>query len=74
MNHNFGIELVIINNTPQTQIVNLGHCIYNESGATIIKRNFHPRIAPHSKLTEDIYVEAKTFVKLKTESTSPNFG
>ena len=73
VNHNFGIELVIINNTSQTQTVSLGHCIYDESGVAIINGNFHPKIAPHSKLTQDIYVEAKTFAKLKNGKYKSQF-
>lgn len=65
INHNFGIEAILVNSTSQTQSVSLGHCIYDESGKTIIKGNCRPKIAPHSKLAQDIYVEAKTFAKLK---------
>ncbi len=66
MNHNFGIEVKIKNNTSQIQTVKLGHCIYDESGKnTMFKGTFHPKIKPYSTLTEDIFVDAKAFVKMK---------
>ena len=66
INHNFGIEVVIKNNTVQTQTVKLGHCIYNESGNnTIFKSTFHPKIKPYSTLTENIFVDPKAFAKMK---------
>lgn len=66
LNHNFGIEVVIKNDTPQTQTVKLGHCIYDESGNnTIFRGTFHPKINPYSTLTENIFVDAKAFAKMK---------
>lgn len=66
INHNFGIEVVIKNNTSQTQTVKLGHCIYDESGNnTMFKGTFHPKIKPNCTLTENIYVDAKAFAKMK---------
>lgn len=66
INHNFGIEVVIKNNTSQTQTVKLGHCIYDESGNnTMFKGTFYPKIKPHSTLKEDIFVDAKAFDKMK---------
>lgn len=66
INHNFGIEVVIDNNTSQTQTVKLGHCIYDESGTnTMFKGTFYPKVKPHSTLTENIYVDAKAFAKMK---------
>lgn len=66
LNHNFGIEAVIKNNSSQLQTVKLGHCIYNESGKdTLFKGTFYPKVKPHSTLTENIYVDAKAFAKMK---------
>ena len=73
VNHNFGIEVVIKNNTSQYQTVNLGHCIYDESGTTVIKGNFHPKIAPYTTLTQDIYVKAQAFSKLKNGKYKSQF-
>lgn len=64
--HNFGIEVVIKNNTSYMQTVNLGHCIYDASGNnTMFKGNFHPKIKPNNVLTYDIYVDSKAFEKMK---------
>lgn len=66
MNHNFGIEVIIKNNTAQIQTVKLGHCIYDESGNnTIFKGTFYPKIKPYSMLTDNIFVDAKAFAKMK---------
>ena len=66
INHNFGIEVIIKNNTSQAQTVKLGHCIYDESGNnTMFKGTFHPKIKPNCTLTENIYVDAKAFAKMK---------
>lgn len=73
INHNFGIEVVLMNHTAQTRTVTLGHCIYDERGATIIKGNFHPKIAPHSTLRQDIYVKPETFSKLKNGKYKSQF-
>lgn len=66
LNHNFGIEVIIKNNTSQIQTVKLGHCIYDESGKnTMFKGTFYPKINPYSTLTENIFVDAKAFTKMK---------
>lgn len=66
LNHNFGIEVIIKNNTSQIQTVKLGHCIYDESGNnTMFKGTFYPKIKPHSTLTENIFVDAKAFSRMK---------
>lgn len=66
INHNFGIEAIIRNNTSNIQTVKLGHCIYDEKGtSTIFKGTFHPKIKPHSTLTENIFVDSKAFAKMK---------
>ena len=73
VNHNFGIEVVLKNTSSQFQAVKLGHCIYDEKGNTMIKGNFHPKIAPNSTLTEDIYVKADTFARLKNGKYKSQF-
>lgn len=73
INHNFGIEVVLMNHTAQTRTVTLGHCIYDERGSTIIKGNFHPKIAPHSTLRQDIYVKPETFSKLRNGKYKSQF-
>lgn len=74
INHNFGIEVVIKNNTSQIQTVKLGHCIYDESGSnTVFKGTFHPKINPNSILKENIYVDAKAFNKMKAGKYKSQF-
>jgi len=71
---NFGIEVRLKNNTSQIQTVNLGNCIYDESGNnTMFKGNFHPKIKPNSMLKYDIYVDAKEFSKMKSGKYKSQF-
>lgn len=66
LTHNFGIEVKIKNYTSKIQKVKLGHCIYDESGKnTMFKSNFYPKINPNSTLTENIYVDANAFRRMK---------
>ena len=65
INHNFGIEVVISNDSSTNHNVDLGHCIYNENGVTILRGNFHLKIAPHTQFTQCIYVPPQTFNSMK---------
>ena len=66
LTHNIGIEVVIKNNTSQIQNVKLGCCIYDESGNnTVFNRTFWPKVKPYTKLTENIFVDATAFSKMK---------
>lgn len=73
INHNFGIEVVLENRTSQYQQVQLGHCIYDSNGKTVLKGNFRPKIKPHCICTQDIYVDANTFAKMKTGTYKSQF-
>lgn len=73
INHNFGIEVVLENQTSQLQQVQLGHCIYDSNGKTILKGNFRPKIKPHCVFTQDIYVDANTFAKMKNGTYKSQF-
>lgn len=73
INHNFGIEVVLENRTSHLQQVQLGHCIYDSSGKTILKGNFRPTIKPHCVFTQDIYVDANTFAKMKNGTYKSQF-
>ena len=73
INHNFGIEVVLKNNTSKPQTVNLGHCIYDKNGKNIIKGNFYPKISPHSQFIQNIYVKPQDFSKMKTGSYKSQF-
>lgn len=73
INHNFGIEVVLKNTSSSTQTIHLGHCIYNESGNVVFKGNFTPKINPHSTLTHNIFVDAKSFAKMKSGKYKSQF-
>lgn len=73
INHNFGIEVVLENRTSQIQQVQLGHCIYDSNGKTILKGNFRPKIKPHCVFTQYIYVNAGTFAKMKNGTYKSQF-
>lgn len=66
LNKDFGIEVVIKNNTPKIQPVKLGHCIYDKSGKnTISAKTFSLKVNPHSTFKKDILVDVKTFKTMK---------
>lgn len=37
LNHNFGVEMVIRNNTSTSQTVKIGGCVYDFQGNTVVK-------------------------------------
>lgn len=63
INHNFGIEITLKNNTIKTQNAKVGWCIYKD-GNEIAKGNFNKKINPNSSLTTDFYVKEKAFKHL----------
>lgn len=64
MNHNFGIEITLKNNTYVLQNVKVGWCIYKD-GNVIVKGTFNKKVNPNSTLTNDFYIQEKTFNNLK---------
>lgn len=64
MNHNFGIQLALKNNTNVQQNVKVGWCIYKE-GVEIIKGTFYEKIGAHDVLDKDFLVKDFAFNKLK---------
>ncbi len=65
INHNFGVELMLYNNTSKSQIINIGHCIYNKNGETVFKGNFHPKVNPKTQFIQDIFIPASKFINMK---------
>ncbi len=65
MNHNFGIEIMIRNNTSQLLTMRIGGCIYDDKGATIIRWNGNKKISPNCSLKYDFYVKEKSFSQMK---------
>jgi len=65
MNHNFGVEITIRNNTSQLQNMKIGGCIYDDKGTTIIRWNANKKINPHSSIPYDFYVKEESFSRMK---------
>lgn len=64
MNHNFGIEITLLNPHSTSQNVKVGWCIY-KNGTEIIKGTFHKKVAANKTLTTDFYVQEQTFRNMK---------
>ncbi len=65
LNHNFGIEIVVKNNTATVQTISVGGCVYDSSGATITKWGRTSDIGAFSSFRCDFYVREDTFVHMK---------
>jgi len=66
MNHNFGVEILVRNNTNQIQTIHVGGCIYNSNGKTIVKwRNVNIEIPSHGSKKYDFFVKEDGFSKMK---------
>lgn len=66
MNHNFGVEMVIRNNTTKMQVVKIGGCINDENGKLITKWNpINKKISPNNSITQDFYVKEYIFTGMK---------
>ncbi len=65
MNHNFGVEMVVQNNTSTSQTIKVGGCVYDMQGNTVAKWGTTKQIGAHSSITQDFYVLEKTFSELK---------
>ena len=73
INHNFGIEVILKNTSSQAQTIHLGHCIYDEKGNIVFKKNFTPHINPNSTLMQHIFVDADAFSKMKSGKYKSQF-
>lgn len=66
MNHNFGVEILVKNNTNQMQTIHVGGCLYDNSGKTIVKwKKVTINIQSHGSKTYDFFVNEKTFSTMK---------
>ncbi len=72
MNHNFGIEITLKNNTSIMQNVKVGWCIY-KNGQEIINGAFNKKVNPNNSLTTDFYVKKQAFNSLKTGKYKSQF-
>ena len=64
INHNFGIEITLLNNSPVPQKVKVGWCIYKDE-EKVVKGTYFKQVKAYSSLTWDIYVKKGTFDKMK---------
>ena len=65
MNHNFGVEIVIRNNTPKTQNIIIGGCVYDSEGQTVIRWNTRKVMSANSRMRSDFYVNEDRFSTMK---------
>lgn len=72
MNHNFGIEITLQNNTSTLQNVKVGWCIYKD-GNEIMKGAFNERVNAYNSLTTDFYVKEQAFNNLKVGKYKSQF-
>lgn len=65
MNHNFGVEIFVRNNTQIPQTIHVGGCIYNDHGREIIKlKNVNITISPQSSKKYDFFVKETQFAHM----------
>lgn len=72
INHNFGVEITLKNNTNLLQNVKVGWCIY-KNGNEIIKGTFSKKVNANSSLTNDFYVKEQAFSNLKVGKYKSQF-
>ncbi len=66
MNHNFGVEMIIRNNTAKLQIIKIGGCINDDKGNLITKWNpINKKVSPNSSCKQNFYVRESEFSKMK---------
>ena len=64
MNHNFGVQITIRNNTSKLQYMKIGGCIYDIHGKKIVNWIGNKKINPHCKASYDFYVKEQQFLKM----------
>lgn len=65
LNHNFGIEIAVRNNTRKTESAKVTGCLYDITGNTILKWHKNMDIMANHTLGCDFYVENKSFSQMK---------
>ncbi len=65
MNHNFGIEMTIRNNTSRIQDVKIGGCVYDDNGNAVVRWNNNKKLNAYSSITSDFFVRESSFTKMK---------
>lgn len=65
MNHNFGVEILVRNNTQKPQTIHVGGCIYDINGKEVIKwNNVNITISPQSSKEHDFFVKENRFAQM----------
>jgi len=65
MNHNFGVEMKIKNNTQQRQNVKIGGCIYDSNGNVFVRwKTKTKQIFANNTLSSDYYVIESSFSQM----------
>lgn len=72
MNHNFGVEIKLRNNTSLLQNVKVGWCIYKK-GKEIMKGTFNKKVNANGFMTTDFYVEKQAFNDLRVGKYESKF-
>lgn len=65
MNHNFGVEIKIKNNTSKLQDIKIGGCVYDSNKNVVVKWIGNKKVNSHSFMSYDFYVKEQTFNKMQ---------
>lgn len=65
LNHNFGVEILMRNNTAKMQSIKVGGCIYDDRGNPVVRWIGTKSIGGHSSNAYDFYVREDAFSKMK---------
>lgn len=65
MNHNFGVQVTILNNTNTIQSAKIHGCVYNSGDSQIIEWKANKKLNAKSESSFDLYVKEENFEKLK---------
>lgn len=64
MNRNFGVEIIIKNNTSKLQEMKIGGCVYDNNKNKVVNWIGNKKITPHTTTPYDFYVTEDRFSKL----------
>ncbi len=65
MNHNFGVEIVIRNNTSKLQHMKIVGYIYDKHGEAVTRWNRMKKIDQHGMMAYDFYVKEENFSRMR---------
>lgn len=65
LNHNFGIEFSIRNNTKSNKTVSMVGYVYDPAGKSLVTwKSKDIRISPHTQLEQDFFVDHDVFLRM----------